>query len=219
MRLLIDDSNIESISALYKLGIFSGITTNPTIIKKSGLPPLELIKNLLNSFSGLLFVQCVSSETKEIIQEGEKLYSLNPDRIVLKIPFSKNGLLAAEHFVEKSIPVTITAIYSFSQVILSSMINVDFVAPYLNRMQNVGIDVSIINKMQTYLENSNTKTKLIVASIKNLEQFEKIASYNVDFITASSDIYNEIFKNNLTKSATEQFNNDWENIKSKSWVI
>lgn len=218
MKLLIDDGNIEAIESVFKLGIFSGITTNPSIIKSSNIVPMDLLKIMLKKFTGKLFVQCVSTELQKIKEEGEKLYSLSPQRIVLKIPFSENGIMAAKYFVEKGIPVTITAIHNLSQVVISSLAEVDFVAPYVNRMENAGLDISVVRVMQTYLENSNSKTQLIAASFKNIKQFEKIVSYNVPYVTASVNIYKEIFNNGLTQKAIKSFDEDWRSIAVTEWV-
>lgn len=218
MRLLIDDGNIESIESIFKLGIFSGITTNPSIIKRSNIDPMDLIKTMLKKFTGKLFVQCTNTDFQKIKKEGEKLYSLSPQKIVLKIPFSENGIMAAKYFVKEGIPVTITAIHSLSQVVISSLAEVDFVAPYVNRMENVGLDISVIQEMQSYLEKSNSKTKLIAASFKNLKQFEKVASYNVPYITAPVSIYKEILNNSLTQKAIKDFDEDWKSMEATEWV-
>jgi transaldolase len=219
LKLYIDDADVKSIESIFDLGIFSGITTNPTILSRNGTEPLELVKVLLKKFDGDLFVQCTSQHLSMMIEEGEKLHALDPERVILKVPFCEMGIAATKNFVAKGIRVALTGIHTFSQVVISSIIGADYVAPYVNRMENAGIDIKTVLKMEEFLEKERSKTQIIAASFKNLKQFEEIASYNVSSITAPVSLYKTLFKNSLTEKAIVDFNKDWEQINKTHWVI
>ena len=219
LKLYIDDANVKSIESIFDLGIFSGITTNPTILSRNGTKPLELVKTLLKNFDGDLFVQCTSQDLSTMIEEGERLHALDPKKVILKVPFCKTGIAATKNFVAKGIRVALTGIHTFSQVVISSIVDADYVAPYVNRMENAGIDIKTVLKMEEFLEKEKSRTQIIAASFRNLKQFEEIASYNVSSITAPVSLYEMMFKNSLTEKATVDFNKDWEQIDKAHWVI
>ncbi len=219
MKLYVDDGDVKSIESIFDLGMFSGITTNPTILKNNGKEPLELIKLILKKFDGDLFIQCTSQELQKIMEEGEKLYALDPERVILKVPFCKTGIIATKKFVNKGIRVAVTGIHAFSQVVISSIIGADYVAPYVNRMENAGINIETILKMEKFLEKEKSKTQIVAASFKNLKQLEEVASYNVPCVTAPVNLYKKLFENALTEKAIMGFNRDWEQIDKDHWVI
>ncbi len=219
MKLYIDEANVASIQTIFKLGIFSGITTNPTILKNNGGSPLQTIKSLLEKFEGDVFVQCTSEDVSDIVKEGEALNSLDPKKVILKIPFCPNGIRAAKMLVDKGIRVTLTGIHTLSQAVVSSVVGVDYIAPYVNRMENGGISIETVLNMQKFLENEKSKTRIIAASFKNLQQLEKVMSYNVYAVTAPVALYKLLFENALTEKAIRNFNSDWQQIDKKEWVI
>lgn len=219
MKLYVDDGDVKSIESIFGLGIFSGITTNPTILKNNSKEPLDLIKLILRKFSGDLFIQCTSQEPQKIMEEGEKLHALDAERVILKVPFCETGIIATKKFVDKGIRVAVTGVHAFSQVVISSAVGADYVAPYVNRMENAGINIETILKMEKFLEKEKSKTQIVAASFKNLQQLEEVASYNVSCITAPVSLYKKLFENALTEKAIASFNRDWEQIDKDHWII
>jgi len=219
VRLYIDDGNIEKIEELFKIGIFSGITTNPTILRRSGRKPLELIKDLLGKFTGDLFVQCVSTEINSILKEGTKIFELDPTRIKLKVTFSEFGMKALAEFNRLKLPVTMTGLFSVPQVLMCCEGGADFAAPYVSRMENLGIDLSEVESMQRVITNGSYSTKLIVASFKTITQISRMAELPIYSMTLPPSMCKEAFNHSGTLKAIEGFNTDWEAIKDKGWFI
>ena len=219
MKLYIDDGNISKITELFKLGVFSGITTNPTILRRSGRNPVELIKELLSKFSGDLFVQCVSTDVESIVKEGTKLFELDPERIKLKVTFSRFGLKALAEFNRLKLPVTMTGLFSVPQVLLCCEGGADYAAPYVSRMENLGIDLSEVEKMQKVITNGSYSTKLIVASFKTMTQISRMAEMPIHSMTLSTLMCDEIFEHCGTLKAIEGFDADWQAIENQEWVF
>ncbi|HAA85003.1 MAG TPA: transaldolase [Kosmotogaceae bacterium] len=218
MKLYIDDGNITKITELFKLGVFSGITTNPTIIRRSGRNPVKLIKELLSKFPGDLFVQCVSTDIESIIKEGTNLFELDPERIKLKVTFSEFGMKALAEFNRLKIPVTMTGLFSVPQVLMCCEGGADYAAPYVSRMENLGINLSEVEKMQRVIINGSYSTKLIVASFKTMTQISRMAELPIHSMTLSASMCDGIFEHCGTLKAIEGFDADWEAIKHEGWV-
>lgn len=219
MNLYIDDGNTKKIEKLFKIGIFSGVSTNPSIIKNSGRKPLELIEEILKITDGNLFVQAVSNNYEDMVKEGKKINKIDPERIIIKIPFSSYGLAAVKELEMSSCKTLVTAIYTYEQAVLSIEAGTEYIAPYVNRMENAGTPIEDVKLMQEYIEKNKKNCEIVAASFKSLSQIRKVISYGVDNITISSDLYSAIFGNELVKKAIENFDKDWKSIKDKKWVI
>jgi TalC/MipB family fructose-6-phosphate aldolase len=218
MKLFIDDGNVDKIAELFELGLFSGVTTNPSILKKTGRKPLEVIKEILNKFSGDLFVQCTSENIDDMVKEGSKLFEIAPDRIILKIPFSRNGIKVLKKLKRLEIPTLITAIFSVPQVLMSAEAGADYVAPYVSRMENLGIDLSVVESMQRVITNNSYETKLITASFKTLTQISIMAELPIYGMSLPIAMYDKFFAHSGTLKAIEGFDLDWNAIKNREWV-
>ncbi|MFO7882863.1 MAG: transaldolase family protein [Kosmotogaceae bacterium] len=218
MKLFIDDGNVDKIAELFELGLFSGVTTNPSILKKTGRKPLEVIKEILKKFSGDVFVQCVSKDLEDIVKEGTKIFELAPDRIILKIPFSREGIKALRKLKKLDIPTLMTAIFSVPQVLMSAEAGADYVAPYVSRMENLGIDLSVVESMQRVIINNSYETKLITASFKTLTQISRMAELPIYGMSLPITMYDKFFAHSGTLKAIEGFNIDWNAIENKEWI-
>ncbi len=218
MKLFIDDGNVQAISELFDLGFFSGISTNPSILKRTGRKPLEVIKDMLNRFTGPLFVQCASRGHDEVLKEGNELFRLDPERIILKIPFSRTGIRVLREFKQMNINTLITGVFSVPQVLMSAEAGADYVAPYANRIENLGIDLSVVGSMQKVLSNGSYETKLIAASFKTLTQISKMAELPIYGMSLPVAMYNEFFSHSGTLKAIENFEADWDSIEDREWV-
>ncbi|WP_367358679.1 transaldolase family protein [Mesotoga sp.] len=218
MKLFVDDGNVQAISELFDLGFFSGISTNPSILKRTGRKPLEVINDMLNRFTGPLFVQCASRVYDEVLKEGSELFRLDPERIILKIPFSRTGIRVLREFKKMNINTLITGVFSVPQVLMSAEAGADYVAPYANRIENLGIDLSVVGSMQKVLSNGSYKTKLIAASFKTLTQISKMAELPIYGMSLPVGMYNEFFSHSGTLKAIDNFEADWDSIEDREWV-
>lgn len=218
MKLYIDDGNVEEVAKFFDLGVFSGISTNPTILRRTGRKPLTVVKEIIRSFTGAVFVQCVSAGGSKLLREGQQLFALAPDRVTIKLPFGQEALLAMKEFRKLGIPVSITGIFSLPQVIMSCEAGADYVAPYAGRMENLGVDLDVVRQMQVYISNGGYETRLVAASFKTMAQVAKMAVLPIHGMSLPIALCDEVFKHSGTVQAIRGFNADWEAIAEREWV-
>lgn len=215
MKLLIDDTDLIKIEDIYSKLPIDGVTTNPTLIAKSGKNPYVLLKEIrkIIGFENELHVQVVSNNSKNIEEEAKIIADKLGNNTFIKIPAYNEGFKAIENLSKEGLNVTATAIYSPMQAFLAAKSGAMYVAPYINRIDNLGYDgVKIALQIQKIIENNNFKTELLAASFKNSTQVLKLIEKGVGAITCSSDIiYNLVEDQNITY-AIEKFNLDFQKL-------
>ena len=169
MKLFIDDANIEKIKAIYQHFPCDGVTTNPSIISRTGRNPYEVLKEI-REFIGEntpLHVQVISETAEEMVKEGRKIVSVLGKNTYVKIPTVNEGIKAIKQLSSEGYLVTATAIYTPMQAYLAAKAGANYVAPYLNRIDNLGANgVETVKKIQNIIDNNNFNTQLLVASFK-----------------------------------------------------
>lgn len=202
-------SEIKKFAAIFPL---HGITTNPSILASEGLGLNHLLAELAPIFSpdGLIHVQVVSNTVDEIISEALALREL-PFNIVVKIPAHAAGLAAIKQLKKHNIPVLATAIYTVQQGIMASLCGADYLAPYLNRIDNLGYDgLGVIADLQHFINQHQLPTKLLVASFKNVQQVLQVMQLGVASVTVPLEIAHQLINTPATDAAVCQFKHDWE---------
>ena len=221
MRLLIDDASLENIKQLYEYFPVCGVTTNPTILFKNGKHPVDSLKEI-RDFIGEdeLHVQVLSDSAEGIIKEAKALKEKFGDNTFIKIPVNKEGLKAIKTLKKEETYITATAIYSPTQALLASLAGADYVAPYINRIDNLGYDgISTTIKIQNILYESNTHTKVLAASFKNTNQVLKLAEYGIATATCSYDVFKKFLDDSNVNKAVDDFVRDFKSINGMkvSW--
>ena len=220
MQFYIDEANPAEIEKLYKLGIFAGVTTNPSILSRVAQAErvavnkiVRRIIDILEGSEGLLFVQLVAQSYEQMLHEGREIVDLSPTRIVVKIPCTLDGIRAMAEFAKQAVPTCATAIFNLSQVAICCRVGASYVAPYVNRMQEVGIPVSVVGEMQRYIERSGANTRLIAASFTNIKQVEEVMTLGIYGISLHPQLYDKMLANPLTTTAVSRFAEDWNELK------
>ena len=218
MKLLIDDANIEKIKRIYEYYAVDGVTTNPSILAESGRNPYEVLKEI-RSFIGddaELHVQVVSHNTDDMIKEGYKIVELLGKNTYIKIPTIPEGLKAMRELSSKGYNITATAIYTPMQAYLAAKSGADYVAPYVNRIDNLGVNgIQVTRTIHDIMKNNGFKTKILAASFKNSHQVLELCECGVGASTVAPDIIEGFIKNSTVVSAIEVFSNDFENLCGK----
>lgn len=210
MEIWLDSIDISLIEMVDHLGFLTGVTTNPTLLSKLEMLPEEFIENLLKVHRGKIAIQIVSQEEQDMLDMARKIHYFHSN-LVVKIPVTPEGIRVISQLVKEKIPTIATAVFSAQQFLQAALLGSDYVAPYLGRMQQHGIDAETeIIKMQTIIEQQNFKTKILAAAIKNVNQILFCASQGIKAITLSENIFTEFMKtHSLTLLALEQFDLDW----------
>ncbi len=215
MKILIDDANIENIKAIYNEYPMEGVTTNPSILAKAGRNPYEALKEI-RAFIGNkaeLHVQVISSTTEGMVAEGRKIASVLGMNTFIKIPAVPAGLKAMRILSSEGFHVTATAIYMPMQGFLAAKAGADYVAPYLNRIDNQGYDgVEVTTRIQDIFNRTGMTTKILAASFKNTLQVQELCVYGVGAVTMTPDVIRNLIKNASVTDALEVFTKDFEGL-------
>lgn len=222
MKLLIDDANIENIKYLYEYFPVSGVTTNPSILFKNKKDPVETLTQI-REFIGddELHIQVLSDNASDIVKEVRFLKEKFGANTFIKIPTNKEGLKAMRLLNNDKTRITATAIYSPTQAFLASLAGADYVAPYVNRIDNLGYDgIETTMRIQKILDETNPDTKVLAASFKNTTQVLKLAEYGIDSATCSYEVFEKFVDDSNINKAVADFTNDFNKIdKNKnSWI-
>jgi len=212
MELIIDSADISAISEIDKILTISGVTTNPTIITKSGKTPETVIKELTELLrpDQKLFIQTISTEADQIVKEAEHIAA---QRLIgmtyVKIPVTREGLKAIKKCKSKGIGVLATAIYSADQAFLAAMNGAEYLAPYVNRMDNYGDGVENVKDLLKMLEINKMGSKVVAASFKNTRQVHELIKAGVHAVTVPPEVAFAMVDHPGTAIAVKEFTDNW----------
>jgi transaldolase len=224
--LFIDSANLDEIKKVNDLGILGGITTNPTLIVKQlsnnnfvNKPDQKiLLKQMLKITKVDILAEPVSPKFDDIVKEGLELSKLS-SQIVIKIPMSTDGISAVKELKnlskrsKKKIKTAITLIFSLEQAIIAALAEVDYICPFVGRLDDIGqTGTDLIKDIMAVYKNYNFKTKVIVASVRNINHIVTSARYGADAVTVPYKLIEEMFKHDLTTKGIEKFLSDWAMI-------
>lgn len=214
LRLLIDSADPKTWADLWPLGLFQGMTTNPSLLKRAGVPcTLEALAILAKAAWELggreLQLQAWGSTAADLFDCGHALWCLAPERIVVKLPLTEEGLLAARPLLEQGARVTLTACYSVPQVIAAAALGCTYVAPYLGRIHDEGRDgFAEVRRMQECLVGVGSATRLLVASLRSPEDLTQLAPAGIHTFTLAPPLARELWSHPATQAAVVQFQDD-----------
>jgi fructose-6-phosphate aldolase 1 len=214
MEIYLDSADLAGIAKLSPALPLAGVTTNPSILAAGGIgltPLLTALTEILGP-RGRYHIQVVSNTVEGIVAEAHELNAL-PFDIVVKIPAHSAGLTAIKQLKPGPIPVLATAIYNVQQGMMAALNGADYLAPYLNRIDNLGCDgVGVISDLQTLINQYRLPSKLLVASFKNVNQVLQMLKLGVSAVTLPLDIAQQILATPHTDMAVEKFSQDWHTV-------
>lgn len=214
----LDTANVSDIKKALKTGIFKGVTTNPTLMKAVGKPRFHQIEEIMTCNPAILFVQVLGDTTQDLLKDFHKVTAyanIHKYPIGIKVPMHYQGLEAVK-LMKQEIPdikILGTAIYSAEQVILSALAGCDMVAPYVNRMQNNGIDAyEQIHKMRNFIDARHISCEILAASFKNTMQIVEALVQGAHSCTIPFGLAQDMMNKALVTSAINVFNEDGKSI-------
>ena len=213
MKLLIDYAGIEKIKELYEYFPLDGVTTNPTIIAAAGRDPYETLKEI-REFIGSdadLHAQVISLKAEDIVAEAYDMLAALGATTCIKIPVTREGLKAIKMLASEGVRVTATAIYNPIQATLAAHAGAAFVAPYVNGIDNVGMDgMKFAKTIQETFDNQGLECQVLAASFKNTYQVQELFAHGITCITAVPEVLEGMLKNDLTTARVARFTADFE---------
>ena len=212
MKFFVDTANIDEIIELSEMGLVDGVTTNPSLIYKSGKDFKEVIKEIAKIISGPISAEVTSLDKVEMINQGIELSKI-ANNIVIKVPLTKHGLIACRTLSKKSIKVNVTLCFSSSQALLASKMGASFISPFIGRLDDIsneGLSLieEIINIYSNYPDTLNTQ--VLVASIRSPLQASQVAQMGADVATIPPKIIKQMIKHPLTDIGLNSFMEDWK---------
>ena len=218
MELIIDSSNIEQIKELNDLLTITGVTTNPTILTKSGREAMDVVKDLCDVLSEdqLLFIQTVQTSFEGIMEEAKMISSIRNKNMYVKIPVTHEGLRAIKECKKLGIHTLATAIYTADQAFLAAMNGAEYLAPYTNRMCNYGDGVQDVKDLIEMLRVNHMPAKVIAASFKNTYQVHELIKAGIQAVTVPCDILYQMIDHPGTKIAVGEFSVNWQRAYNRN---
>ena len=210
MQLFLDGSDIDKIRKFSALGLIDGITTNPSIILKSGKNMIEVISELTDIVSGSVSAEVSALESEKMVEEGIKLSQIAKN-VTVKLPITWDGLGACNTLSKKGISVNMTLCFSASQALLAAKAGAEYVSPFIGRLDDLNLEgVDLISDIKLIYSNYNFSTKILAASIRTINHVKQCACLGADVATIPIDIFERLAKHSLTDSGLRQFTADWE---------
>lgn len=215
MLFLIDSADINGIKRCVEFFPVAGVTTNPTIISSAKSDFKRLLCEIREIIGDdrMLHVQTTASDADDIVREAEMLKGLVGNNFYIKIPITEEGLKAIRICKSEGIGVTTTAIFTQQQALMASCAGADFVAPYINRLDNIVSDgVHVVKEIVELFKAQDMKTKVLAASFKTVEQVHKISMTGAHSVTISPELFPMLIYHPLTMYAIDAFDSDWETV-------
>jgi transaldolase len=215
MQFFLDTGNIDEIKQALDWGILDGVTTNPTLISKTGRSFMEVAKEIVKLVDGPVSLETVSLNAEGMIKEGRMLAELG-DNVVVKIPMTPEGVKAIKVLESDGIPVNVTLIFSPAQALIAAKAGATFVSPFIGRIDDVsGEGMKLIREVKTIFDNYDIDTEIIVASVRHPMHVVEAALIGADICTMPFEVMKKLFNHPLTDKGLEQFLKDWEKVPGR----
>ena len=210
MQLFLDGSDIDKIRKYCGLGLIDGVTTNPSIILKSGKNMIEVISELAGIVSGSVSAEVSALDSDTMVQEGIKLAKI-AENVTVKLPITWDGLKACKTLSNKGISVNMTLCFSSSQALLAAKAGAEYVSPFIGRLDDLNLEgIDLISDIKLIYSNYKFSTKILAASIRTINHVKQCARLGADVATIPLDIFEKLVKHPLTDSGLSQFTADWQ---------
>lgn len=216
MRLFLDSANVEEIRQAARLGVVSGVTTNPTLVAKEGRDFHQTLKEIMDIVEGPTSAEVVSTEAQAMVEEGKRLFELGP-HIVVKIPMTEEGLIAVRELKKLGIPTNVTLIFSLNQALLAARAGATYVSPFVGRLDDIGYDgMALVAEIVSVFKTYHMDTEIIAASIRHPEHVRQAALIGAHIATIPFDVLKKLLVHPLTDTGLKRFLADWEKMKDKA---
>ncbi len=211
MDIWLDTTNVKTIQKAVRVGILSGVTTNPSLLANTKKDAEKTLEDLLHHQEGPVTVQVVADDTLEMVQQGQMLYSFS-NRIIVKVPITKNGLEAIHLLVRQGIPTMATVVFHPRQALMAALAGANYVAPYISRIEKMGKDPwEMLTSMTTIFHHYRLPTKILGASLSSVEQVVKCAEIGIYGVTLKDDVFEKMIDDHpATLEGVHQFTEDWK---------
>jgi len=212
MKFFLDTADIAEIKQGVAIGVIEGVTTNPSLIAKSGRKFEEVVKEITQLVDGPISAEVISLEAEQMIAEAEPLTKLHKN-IVIKIPMTAEGIKAVSALSQRGIKTNVTLVFTPQQALLAAKAGATYVSPFVGRLDDAGEDgCRIISEIIKIYQNYGFTTQVITASIRTIEHVRRAALSGSHIATIPYKVFEELFKHPLTEAGIKKFLSDWEKV-------
>lgn len=205
MEFFIDTGDIKEIKEAYAWGFVDGVTTNPSLIAKTGRDQASIIKEISEIVDGPISAEVIATEAQEMIKEGMELAKIHKN-VVIKLPMTKDGMIACKHFTKNNIKTNVTLIFSANQALLAAKNGATYVSPFIGRLDDIGqTGMELISEIRQIFNNYSFETKILAASIRHVQHVKEAALLGADTATLPLKVIEGLFHHPLTKSGLDTF--------------
>ncbi len=215
MKFFVDSADVAAIRELNDLGMVDGVTTNPSLILKSGRDIVEVTREICAMVEGPVSAEVVAMEADAMIAEGRHLAEIAPN-IAVKLPLTWDGLKACKVLTSEGKMVNVTLCFSANQALLAAKAGATFISPFLGRLDDIALDgVELIEDIRTIYDNYGFETQILAASIRSVNHVLDVARIGADVMTAPPEVIRKLASHPLTDAGLAQFLKDWEKTGQK----
>jgi len=210
MKFFVDTADVADIKRLNDTGLVDGVTTNPSLIAKSGRDFIDVIKEICALVDGPVSAEVTATDAAGMIEEGRKLAKVAKN-VAVKVPLTEAGLVACKTLSQAGTPVNVTLCFSAAQALLAAKAGAAFISPFVGRLDDIGQDgMSLIGEIAEIYSNYDFQTEILVASVRSPQHVVDAARIGADVCTLPPGVIWQLFKHPLTDKGLEAFLKDWE---------
>ena len=210
MKLFVDTGSVKDVEALAAIGILDGVTTNPSLLAKESGDYRQILKQICQIVKGPVSGEVVATDTAGMVREGRDLAGIDP-YIVVKVPFTKDGVKACKTLSSEGTRVNVTLIFSATQAWLAAKAGASYVSPFVGRLDDIGsTGMAVVREIVDIFDNSEYTTEVLVASVRSPIHVIEAARMGADVVTVPPAVIEQCFKHPLTDIGLERFLKDWE---------
>lgn len=219
MKFFLDTANVEEIRMANDMGVISGVTTNPSLIAKEGRDYAQTLKEISTIVDGPISgeVKATTTKAEDMIREGEAIYALDPEHMVVKIPMTAEGLKAIKVLKQKNIPTNCTLIFTATQALLAARAGAAYVSPFLGRLDDISTEgITLVSTIKDIFDNyGDIDTQIIAASVRHPMHVVDCALAGADIATIPYKVLEQMLHHPLTDSGIEKFKADYTAVFGK----
>ena len=216
MKLFVDTGNVKEIESLASLGIIDGVTTNPSLLAKEKGDYRETLKTICRIVQGPVSGEVVATDYEGMVRQGRDLASID-EHIVVKVPFTKDGVRACRTLSNEGLRVNVTLIFSATQALLAAKVGATYVSPFVGRLDDIGTTgMQLIQEIVDIFGNYSYTTEVLVASVRHPIHVVEAGRIGADICTCPATVIEAMFKHPLTDIGLEKFLKDWEKAQASA---
>lgn len=210
MKIFMDTADVEEIKRMTQWGVIYGVTTNPSLIAKSGRRHAEVIAEIATLVKGPVSAEVISTDCRGMLQEARELVKI-ASNVVVKIPCTSEGLKAVKLLSEENIKTNVTLVFSMSQALLAARAGASYVSPFIGRLDDIGEDgAMLVENIVSAFKMYGIKTEVIAASIRSIKHVERVMLGGCQIATIPTAVMEKMLQHQLTEQGLQKFLQDYE---------